>query len=149
MARAIITKSIIVATLVVFMDILIHENYANKETIFYFFFKLAIAYVIAYYMFENKKLYGLNLNPFKFKFGSIQYYINWSIIFSIFHGLYYRIVEVIQGNPFLSRVGDVTLFHFSDIPIIENGLDWLIVHSSIFLIAIILTKFMGKLVNSK
>jgi len=145
MARAIITKSIIVATLIVFMDALIHFNYANKETMLYFVFKLGIGFAVAYFAFENKKLYGLNLNPFKFKFGSIPYYINWSIIFAVVHGLYYRILEVIQGNPFLSRVGDVTLFTFSDNPLIEGSLDWLIVHGLIFLVAMIIVQLTDKL----
>jgi len=149
--RAIITKSIIVATIVVFLDFLIHENYANPENYFYFLFKLILAFVVAYYMFENKKLYGINLNPFKFKLGSIPYYLNWSIIFAVLHGLYYRLLDWFQGNGFWSfaRVGDVRLFHFSDNIFLEGMADWLIIHAGIFLLAIIIVEVTDKVLNGK
>lgn len=145
MVNKVIIKSVIVATLVPLLDFYIHNAHANIEVLGYYVYKFVLAFVVAYYVFEYKnKVYGLNINPFNFKIKTIPYYLSYSIIFSVLHGLYYRVFELYQGQPLFSRVGDVRLFSFSDNPLIEGAVDWLITHTAIFILPVLLVEFLDK-----
>ena len=84
-------KSVIVGLAVLAIDFYAHKTIANPETQWYFLFKFILGAILAYYLFENRKLYGINLNPFNLKFNTISYYLSWSVVFAAIHGLYYRI----------------------------------------------------------
>jgi len=136
--KKVIIKSSIVGFSVALFDLYIHNTHANIEVLGYYIYKFILAFAVAYYVFEYKnKVYGINVNPFNFKIRSIPYFLNWSIIFAVLHGLYYRIFELFTKAPFFSRVGDVRLFSFSNNPIIESIVDWAIIHSSIFFLAVV------------
>jgi len=132
-------KSIIVGLVVLLLDYYAHTHYANYETYYYYVAKIVIGAFLAYYMYEGKdKIYNINFNPLKFKNNTTNYYLSWSVGFAAIHGLYYRILEVIQGNPFFSRVGEI---HFGSTAfegnIIMLALGWTIIHGGAFFLGIL------------
>ena len=141
MVSTIIKKSIVVGLVVVILDFIIHSRYTTPmETNAYFVFKFILAAYIAYFMFENK------FNFFKLPFRRTSFYLYFSGFFSLAHGIYYRILEVIQGQAFFSRVRDVTIgnavFHQSSFT--ESIFIWGLIHSSIFLGGILIANKLVK-----
>jgi len=145
MVSKIIIKSIIVALVAASTDFYIHQNFGNVEVLSYYLFKIVLYFVVAYYVLEPNKIRSF-LNIFKLKDKSILFYIYFSLLAAFYHGWYYRILDFFAGEGFFSfaRVGDVTLFSFSDNIFIEGILDWAIIHSGGFFIGLILVEQLDK-----
>ena len=144
-SKKIIIKSLIVAIIAALTDFYVHTYRANPEVFGYYFFKIVLYYVVAYYVFEPSKLRS-TLNVFKLKDKSIPFFVWFSILASVYHGLYYRIFDWYTGKGFLSfaRVGDVDFLHFSENIFIEGILDWLSVHASGVLVGFLVAEFLDK-----
>jgi len=134
MVSTIIKKSAIVGLVVFILDYIMHSNYANPETNAYFVAKFVIAAYVAYYLYEGK------LNFLKLKPRSTLIYLYFGALFASIHGLYYRAIEILQGQPFLSRVGDIQLgpLMFSSGSLFEMMVGWTLIHGGAFFIGVLL-----------
>jgi len=140
-----IIKPLIVAITAALIDFYVHQTSANVEVASYYIFKVVLYYVVAYYVLEPNKIRSF-LNIFKLKDKTIPFYLYFSFLAAFYHGFYYRILDWYSGLGFFSfaRVGDVTLFHFSDNVFIEGILDWALVHGFSFFIGLILVEQLDK-----
>lgn len=140
--KNIISASIIVGLVVLFLDFIVHSTIGNPETNLYFLSKPFIAGYVAYLFFSNTKLTKRVDKFFKIKKDSFKRIFLWSTLFAFIHGLYYRIFELFTGVPFFSRVGDVVIgsFIFSGSSILMGTLAWWGIHGISFHIGIIIAR---------
>ena len=143
--KKVIIKSVIVAVIATLTDFYVHQNYANKEVLTYYIFKITFYFLMAWLVFGRKEIIEY-INIFKLKDRSIPFFLWFSIFISFYHGLYYRVLDWFAGQGFLSfaRVGDVRLFHFSDNIFIEGVLDWAIVHSMGIFLGFLIAELLDK-----
>ena len=135
-----IKKSIVVGLVMLFFDFIAHYTIGNPETISYFIAKPIIAGLFAYMMFNK------DYNIFELKKDSISYYLYYTTSFSFYHGLYYRIIELIYSKPLFSRVGDIHIgtITFKADTIWQGIFAWWIIHGGAFLISIFIVNFLEK-----
>ena len=127
-----ILKSLIVGITVLIIDYLSHTFIANKETFFYFLLKPIISGYVAYLMFKYSS---------KVKYKLLSYFF-YSVVFASIHGLYYRLIELVQGQQLLSRIGDITVFNFifpaDNIPLMLLG--WYLIHGGSYLAGVLIVR---------
>lgn len=136
--KNILKKSVIVGLVLLFFDYLGHTFLTGtQETLFYYLAKPLIAGYIAYFMFLGM------YNIFSLKKNTPRYYIYYAALFALIHGLYYRVLDFMQGNPFFFRVRDIVLNDnviFMGSNILSGMLGWGILHGGSFLIGIWIAK---------
>lgn len=130
-----IIGSVIVGVVVLILDYLAHSTIGNAETFYYYLAKPFIAGYIAFFAFKG-------IFSFKLKKGSLLFYSYYATLFALVHGIYYRIIDFVQGKPFFDRVGDIVIgsFTLSGSNIFIGTLSWLVIHGGVFLIGIGIAK---------
>ncbi len=135
-----ITFSIIVGLSVLVLDWIAHITIWNEEVISYFLAKPITAGIIAFLA------YKAFINVFSLEDGIIGYYLYYSVLFAGFHGLYYRVYELIYNIPLFTRVGDLHLgFIVLDATTKFGGIligmfNGLLIHGGSFFIGLIIAK---------
>ena len=130
-------NSLIIGLVVLALDFLGHTFLTNRtETLYYYLAKPIISGYVAYFMFLG--IYNL----FSLKKNTAKYYIYYATLFAFIHGAYYRILDFLQGKPFLDRVDDIVLggIVLLSSNIITAGIGWLIIHGGAFLIGVFIAK---------
>lgn len=129
-----VKKSIIVGIIVLLIDLLGHTLFtARAESFFYYALKIVISGYVAYVYYSYKS------SDFLLKLYA-------SAIFSILHGIYYRILDFFQGNPFWSRVQDVVIGNvvFSKNNFGSSIMAWGLIYGGAFLISIFVADFLER-----
>lgn len=138
----ILRNSIVVGLVLLFFDFLAHTFLTGtQETFYYYLAKPIVAGYIAFFMFL-----GI-WNFFNLKKNTNLYYFYYAILFALTHGIYYRIIDLVQGNPFFDRVNDIVLGNtvlFSSSSILMGTIGWAIIHGGSFLIAVFIAKKLKK-----
>jgi len=138
----VLLKSVIVGLVLLILDFLGHLFLTETmETFYYFLAKPIIAGYVAFLMFA-----GI-FNIFSLKKRKFPFYLYYATLFGLIHGIYYRVLDFIQGNPFFFRVRDIIINDFVIFPsnIIMGTIGWWIIHSLIgFLGGVLIVKLFFK-----
>jgi len=132
-SQKILIKSAVAGAILTFLDYLFHITYANPETLYYFIYKFLLAGAVAYLFYTG------GMNFLKLSKKSINYLLYYAVTFAVIHGFYYRVLELLQGNPFWSRVGDIQVFGLDLMAssFTQSMFGWLIAHGGSFIIAVL------------
>jgi len=128
----ILLASIILGIIMLIVDFIAHNTIGNSETFYYYLAKPIIASYVAFLIFTFRR-------KFK-KINGVLYYVFWATMFALVHGIYYRVLELIQGKELFYRVGIVELFGFTFNTLPEMIFAWWIIHAGAFLIGLIIVK---------
>lgn len=127
MANKTIINSVIVGLAVLMLDYIVHTFYANPETLYYFLAKPILSGYIAYYMWENK------FNLFRLKQNTFPFFLYYSTLFALIHGIYYRSIEIFTNKALFSRVGEITFPFISfEGSLIVLIVGWWVIHGGAY-----------------